>query len=79
MPLAWITGAGGLIGSYLQRTAPAHWTARPLMREILDLTDISAVEQLFRKDQPALVIHTAALSKSIACEKDPPLARKLNV
>src|SRR5688572_2868970 len=79
MPLAWITGAGGLIGSYLQRTAPAHWTTRALTREILDLTNQSAVEQLFRRDQPTLVIHSAALSKSVACEKDPPLARRLNV
>ena len=36
MPLAWITGAGGLIGSYLQRTVPAHWTARALTRQDLD-------------------------------------------
>jgi dTDP-4-dehydrorhamnose reductase len=79
MSLAWITGAGGLIGSYLQRTAPAHWTTLALTRNILDLADKSAVEELFRKDQPALVIHSAALSKSVACEKDPPLARKLNV
>lgn len=79
MPLAWITGAGGLIGSYLQRSAPAHWQVRGLTREALDLTDKTAVEQLFKTDQPALVIHSAALSKSVACEKDPPLAHKLNV
>ena len=79
MPLAWITGAGGLIGSYLQRTAPACWTISPLTRHDLDLTDRSAVEKRFRDERPALVIHSAALSKSVACEKDPPLARKLNV
>ena len=79
MPLAWITGAGGLIGSYLQRTAPAHWTIRALARQDLDLTDRAAVETRFREEQPALTVHCAALSKSVACEKDPPLARKLNV
>ena len=79
MPLAWITGAGGLIGSYLQRTAPAHWTARALTRELLDLTDHRAVERAFAKERPALVIHSAAQSKTIACENDPPLARRLNV
>jgi len=79
MPLAWITGAGGLIGSYLQRTVPAHWTARALTRQDLDLTDRSTVEKRFRDERPALVIHSAALSKSVACEKDPPLAHKLNV
>jgi len=79
MPLAWITGAGGLIGSYLRRTKPAHWTARALTRSDLDLMDRVAVEQLFTKDQPALILQSAALSKSVACEKDPQLARKLNV
>lgn len=79
MPLAWITGAGGLIGSYLQRTAPAHWTARGLTRQDLELTDRSAVEKRFCGETPALVIHAAALSKSVACEKDPSRARKLNV
>jgi dTDP-4-dehydrorhamnose reductase len=79
MPLAWITGAGGLIGSYLQRTAPAHCTVSQLTRQDLDLTDRSAVEKRFREERPGLVIHSAALSKSVACEKDPPLARKLNV
>ena len=79
MPLAWITGAGGLIGSYLLRSAPAQWTVRPLIREIIDLTDRRAVEELFRKDRPALVLHCAALSKSVACEKDPSRAHRLNV
>jgi len=78
MPLAWITGAGGLIGSYLQRTT-THWTIRPLTRQDLDLTEPSTVERRFREERPALVIHCAALSKSVACEKDPPRARKLNV
>jgi dTDP-4-dehydrorhamnose reductase len=79
MALAWITGAGGLIGGYLQRTAPAQWKVRGLTREILDLTDKTAVEQLFRNEKPDLVIHSAAQSKTVACEKDPPLAHKLNV
>ncbi len=79
MPLAWITGAGGLIGSYLQRNATVHWSVRALTRRDLDLTDRSAVERRFREEAPDLVIHAAALSKSVACEKDPPLARKLNV
>ena len=79
MPLAWITGAGGLIGGYVQRSAPAQWTVRPLTREVIDLTERNAVEELFRKDRPALILHCAALSKSVACEKDPSLAWRLNV
>ena len=78
----WITGAGGLIGNYLAKTAPAyapHFRIVPLTRTKLDLTDINAVQQAFAKQKPQLIIHCAALSKSPACQADPALAHKLNV
>jgi len=78
----WITGAGGLIGSYLVRTAHCHaFDAKvvALTRDRLDLTDGSVVRTEFRRQQPQLVIHCAALSKSTECEASPVLARKLNV
>lgn len=78
-PTAWITGAGGLIGSHLVNTAPAGWQGRGLTREALDLTNFPAVERAFRQDAPALVIHCAALSRSPACQENPSLARSLNV
>ncbi len=79
---AWITGAGGLIGSYLaQARSPeaARWRIIPLARPDLDLTDFAAVRERFRQERPRLIIHCAALSKSPACQQNPPLARKLNV
>ena len=78
----WITGAGGLIGNYLVQTAPQFapgWLVRGLMRADLDLADFDAVRRTFRGDAPELVIHCAALSKSPECQKNPGLARKLNV
>ena len=79
-PTAWITGAAGLIGSYLVRTAPgAPWQVRALAREQLDLLDFSAVEREFKKDRPQLVIHCAAISTIAAAQKDPAHAKKLNV
>ena len=86
--LAWITGANGLIGSHLARTAfthpPTHsltspLTIRALTRRDLDLTDFPAVRRAFQQDQPQLIIHCAAISKSTACQADPALARKVNV
>ena len=41
-PLAWITGAAGLIGSHIVRTAAVHapnWRVRGLTRSDFDLTD----------------------------------------
>ena len=75
---AWITGAGGLIGSHLLRAAPAGEVAG-LTRDQLDLSDFTAVRRRFQQDAPSLVIHCAAMTKSPACEENPALARRLNV
>lgn len=76
---AWITGAGGLIGSQVLRAAPAIWAARGLTRADFDLTDFAAVRAAFERDRPQLVIHCAALSKTGACEAHPDAAHLHNV
>jgi dTDP-4-dehydrorhamnose reductase len=79
---AWITGASGLIGSHFLRLASVHaptWKVLGLTRLDLDLTDFHAVQEMFARQKPQLIIHCAALSRSPACQADPPLARKLNV
>ncbi|HTD86252.1 MAG TPA: SDR family oxidoreductase [Candidatus Binatia bacterium] len=68
-----ITGASGLIGHYLLRSAPHHWRAHAAPRNPDRLSD------WWKEHRPELVIHCAALSKAAACEKDPELARKSNV
>ncbi|MEO7298606.1 MAG: SDR family oxidoreductase [Verrucomicrobiota bacterium] len=80
--IVWITGAGGLIGNYLVRTAPQfvpEWQVTGLNRATLDLTDFRAVRKLFSLQQPQLIIHCAALSKVPSCQENPKLARTLNV
>jgi dTDP-4-dehydrorhamnose reductase len=78
----WITGAAGLIGSHLVQTAPRFapgFDVIGLARPQLDLTDFAAVRREFARQQPRLVIHCAALSRSPACEENPSLARLANV
>lgn len=80
--LAWITGAGGLIGNYFAQTAASFapdWKTLGLTRSQLDLTDQKFVREQFKRDQPRLIIHCAAQSKVPACQADPKLAWQLNV
>jgi dTDP-4-dehydrorhamnose reductase len=78
MGLAWITGAGGLIGSYLVKTAPSLWKARPLTRADLDLLAFDRVAMLMHLEKPDVIIHCAAISKNPQCDADPQLARRVN-
>ena len=82
MNSAWITGANGLIGNYLVQTAPKfapRWRARALTRTDFDLLDFGAVEREFKKDKPQIVIHCAAITLVGDAEKNPTLARRVNV
>jgi hypothetical protein len=55
-----------------------HWSVCALTRAPRPDGPIGGRETLSRR-RACLLIHAAALSKSVACEKDPALARKLNV
>jgi dTDP-4-dehydrorhamnose reductase len=81
-PLAWITGANGLIGNYLVQTAPRPapgWRVRALTRADFDLLDFAAVRREFARDRPQLVIHCAAITTVGEAQKNPPLARRVNI
>jgi dTDP-4-dehydrorhamnose reductase len=82
MKLAWITGANGMIGNYLVKTAPRYgsqWEVRSLTRAQFDLLDFKSVESEFKKDRPELIIHAAAISTIAEAQKNPALANKVNV
>jgi dTDP-4-dehydrorhamnose reductase len=81
-PRAIITGAAGLIGQYLVKTAPrwaSDWDMQGLTRADLDLTDRANVERTWQSIKPNAVIHCAALSRTKDCEQDPEQARRINV
>ena len=78
----WITGARGLIGNWLLRTARTLELPGPvtgLTRDQLELTDFPTVRAEFRRQNPQLVIHCAAMSRSPECQANPGLARRTNV
>src|SRR4026209_2573962 len=79
---AIITGAAGLIGQYLVKTASRWapgWDVLGLSRAELDLTERSNLETRIHALKPNLLIHCAALSRTKDCEQDPEQARRINV
>lgn len=84
-----VTGAAGLLGAnagvFLQSRANAVGMARgvaprtfPELR-MADLRDASAVSELVTELKPDVILHAAALSRHEDCERDPDLARLVNV
>jgi dTDP-4-dehydrorhamnose reductase len=81
-PVVIVTGAAGLIGQYLVKTASRwapEWDVRGLTRTDLDLTDRQNVERTWQSIKPSAVIHCAAMSRTKDCEQDPEKARRINV
>lgn len=81
-PRAIITGAAGLIGQYLVKTAPRWapgWDVTGLSRAELELTETLSVDARIRALKPDLLIHCAALSRTKDCEQHPDQAYRTNV
>ena len=81
-PRAIVTGAAGLIGQYLVKTASRWapgWAVQGLSRAELELTDTPNLEARIHALKPDLLIHCAALSRTKDCEQNPDEARRINV
>lgn len=85
-----VTGATGLLGRVAvldhrdRHEVVALTHSQPLdipgVRSVpVDLTDEGALARAWDEVQPDLVLHTAALATIEACERDPGLARRINV
>ncbi|MDO8561321.1 MAG: NAD(P)-dependent oxidoreductase [bacterium] len=66
-----ITGAGGMLGSYV------NFGTR-MTRESLDVQDLRSVRTAFREHRPSLVLHLAAATNLIECERRPEMTYRVN-
>jgi dTDP-4-dehydrorhamnose reductase len=74
-----ITGAGGLFGYGLTQVFVAKHIVFPVTHAVADTTNAAAIRDLFKKLEPEIVIHAAAIPDLDICEADPALANSVNV
>ncbi len=90
-----VTGASGFVGGHLVcgLASQGHEVCSLFLNSELptevrrassrcvqaDLRDLASCQLLLEQLQPEVVIHSAALAKSADCEKEPALARAINV
>ncbi|HXF52089.1 MAG TPA: dTDP-4-dehydrorhamnose reductase [Dehalococcoidia bacterium] len=72
-----ITGGGGQLARELLRALAEHEVVAPTRRE-LDVTNEARVRQAVSGVHPDLVIHTAALTDTTRCEREPLRAQQVN-
>jgi len=73
-----IVGAGGQLGRALQETASRDVTIVAAGRELLDVTDHSAVTKLIAKTEPDIIINASAYNAVDKAEAEPEIARAVN-
>ena len=82
-----IIGATGFVGSNLARAAREKFDVCGASRTppadgsslAIDITDAASVRAAFERAQPAVVVHLAALSDIDRCQREPEVARAINV
>jgi len=73
-----ITGANGQLGWELQRSKPENWQIMALSHSELDIADRSAVDKVFQKQKPNLVINAAAYTAVDKAENEKDTAFHVN-
>lgn len=72
-----ITGANGQLGRSLQRALRAH-DVIALGHAALDVSDARSVSEAMEAHRPETVIHSAALTDTTRCEREPEAAHAVN-
>jgi dTDP-4-dehydrorhamnose reductase len=73
-----LTGAAGQVGHALARALAPAGELHAVDRSGLDLADPAAIERVFRRVKPALVVNAAAYTAVDRAESEPELARAIN-
>jgi len=89
-----ITGVNGFLGNYFieqllksdhkviatnRGQSKVDFSHENFIYEEMDFTDVALVNAILQKHQPSHIIHSGAMSKPDDCEKNKPLADKINI
>jgi dTDP-4-dehydrorhamnose reductase len=77
-PAALLTGAAGQLGRALQATAPPAWRVIACDAAALDVTRPEAVEEVVRRERPALIVNAGAYTAVDAAERETERAEAVN-
>ena len=74
-----LTGSNGFVASRFYEYYRDRYDFILLNRDIMDITDEHSVYRLFRDENIDIVVHTAAMASTAACQANPQAAYKNNV
>lgn len=74
-----IIGAKGFLGGYLTRSLDTRFEVLAPDRTLCDITDPASIRSVFAATRPEVVVLTAAIADIDRCEREPDLARAVNV
>ena len=74
-----ITGPTGFVASRMAQDLSTSYQVTAVPHGALDITDLKACRNAVAESKPDAVLHFAAISHIDVCEKDPALARRVNV
>jgi dTDP-4-dehydrorhamnose reductase len=74
-----LTGANGFLASRINKTYSNKYEMIPLTIKDLDITNHELADKILEEVRPNIIIHTAAISATEACENNPEFAYKVNV
>lgn len=74
-----VSGAGGFVGARIMTQLADRYTLCAFPKGMLAAADETAVAELVRREQPDVILHTAAISDTVYSEQHPAESYRANV